>query len=153
MLTSLKHICDLKSLFFNISLEILCSHYWDDIKWGLHEEMWNWLGNLLTYFTHFCEGCVEFVRIFLTILIWFGTLKTFLCVCVYIVHIHTRPLRPKEAVRSLGPWIRGVCEPFYMGAGNGTQEGPLEEQQAVLTAEPSLQDPALALLLLIVERW
>lgn len=32
-----------------------------------------------------------------------------------------------------------------MGAGNGTQEGPLEEQQAVLTAEPSLQDSASAL--------
>lgn len=39
----------------------------------------------------------------------------------------------------------GGCEPLYLGAGNGTQEGPLEEQEAVLTAEPSLQDPASAL--------
>lgn len=53
------NICDLKSLLINMSLEILSSHYWNDIKRVLHEEMWIWLGNILTYFTHFCEGCMK----------------------------------------------------------------------------------------------
>lgn len=44
---------------------------------------------------------------------------------------------PEEGVRSSGAGVTDGCDLPTMGAENNT--GPLEEQQAFLTAEPSLQ--------------
>lgn len=52
-----------------------------------------------------------------------------LCVCVQC------PWSPEEGIGLSGAGLKGICEPHDMGP----NLGPLQDQQVLLTSEPSLQ--------------
>ena len=62
-----------------------------------------------------------------------------ICTCVQML------MRPEESTGSPGAGVKGSYE---LGAGN-LSSGPLQEQQVLLTTEPSLQPKDLFLLVVI----
>lgn len=62
-----------------------------------------------------------------------------MCLCVYKLNVCRCPERAEEHIRSSGTGGIGGCEPPDMAL--GTEPGPLQYQEALLTAEPSLQTP------------
>jgi hypothetical protein len=63
------------------------------------------------------------------------TIIFIVCVSVLPTCVPCIPLRPEEGVGHPG------TVSHHVDTGRGTRPGPLQEQQALLTAEPSLQPP------------